>query len=57
MLVQSNFGGILNINGAPVGRELGQYYLRDETGHVEGVKDKADGLCMMVIATDRGSDL
>ncbi|HSP62828.1 MAG TPA: P1 family peptidase, partial [Pyrinomonadaceae bacterium] len=30
VLVQTNFGGILTINGAPVGRELGQYYLKDE---------------------------
>jgi D-aminopeptidase len=32
VLVQTNFGGILTINGAPVGRELGQYYLKDELG-------------------------
>lgn len=30
VLVQSNFGGVLTINGAPVGRELGKYYLKDE---------------------------
>src|SRR5947207_1976905 len=29
VLVQSNFGGVLTIAGAPVGRELGQYYLKD----------------------------
>ena len=56
VLVQSNFGGILTINGAPVGQELGQYYLRNETSQVEGVKDKADGSCMMVIATDAPLD-
>jgi D-aminopeptidase len=56
VLVQSNFGGILTINGAPVGQELGQYYLRNETGQVEGVRDKADGSCMMVIATDAPLD-
>lgn len=33
VLVQSNFGGILNIAGAPVGRELGRYSFR---GSVEG---------------------
>ncbi|HET7040076.1 MAG TPA: P1 family peptidase, partial [Gemmatimonadales bacterium] len=32
VLVQSNYGGILQINGAPVGRELGRYYLRDQVG-------------------------
>ena len=30
ILVQTNFGGVLTINGAPVGRELGNYYLKDE---------------------------
>jgi len=34
VLVQSNFGGVLSIAGAPVGRELGRYYLRNETGLV-----------------------
>src|SRR2546421_12092169 len=28
VLVQTNFGGVLAISGAPVGRELGQYYLQ-----------------------------
>jgi D-aminopeptidase len=32
VLVQSNYGGILQINGAPVGRELGRYYLREQLG-------------------------
>jgi D-aminopeptidase len=30
VLVQTNFGGVLTINGAPVGRELGRYYLREQ---------------------------
>src|SRR5262249_47510950 len=30
VLVQTNFGGVLTINGAPVGRELGRYYLKDQ---------------------------
>jgi D-aminopeptidase len=38
VLVQTNFGGILSIAGAPVGRELGQYYLKD---YVEGGKHSA----------------
>jgi D-aminopeptidase len=29
-LVQTNYGGVLSINGAPVGRELGRFYLREE---------------------------
>lgn len=28
VLVQTNFGGVLTVAGAPVGRELGRYYLR-----------------------------
>jgi D-aminopeptidase len=35
VLVQSNFGGVLTINGAPVGRELGKYYLKDEIEKAE----------------------
>jgi D-aminopeptidase len=54
--VQTNFGGILTIAGAPVGQELGQYYLRKELQQQGGVKDKADGSCMMVIATDAPLD-
>src|SRR5690606_12524746 len=30
VLVQTNFGGVLSIAGAPVGKELGQYYLSEE---------------------------
>lgn len=50
VLVQSNFGGVLTIAGAPVGRELGQYYFKDQ---IEG---SADGSCMMVVATDAPLD-
>lgn len=32
VLVQTNFGGVLTIAGAPVGRELGCYYLKEELG-------------------------
>jgi D-aminopeptidase len=46
VLVQSNFGGVLQINGAPVGRELGKYYMSD------ALNDDPDGSCMMVVATD-----
>lgn len=45
-LVQTNFGGILHINGAPVGRELNRYYLKRQLQKIH------DGSCMMVIATD-----
>lgn len=47
VLVQSNFGGVLQIDGAPVGVELGQYFLKD---HVDN--DAADGSIIIVVATD-----
>lgn len=47
VLVQTNFGGVLNINGAPVGRELKNFYMRETEEEY-----KADGSCMIVIATD-----
>ena len=40
VLVQSNFGGILQIAGAPVGRELGRYSFRAQ---VEGVGQVRQG--------------
>jgi D-aminopeptidase len=56
VLVQTNFGGVLTIAGAPVGQELGQYYLRKELQQAGGRKDKADGSCMIVVATDAPLD-
>lgn len=56
VLVQTNFGGVLAIAGAPVGEELGQYYLREELNHEGTSKDKADGSCMIVVATDAPLD-
>jgi D-aminopeptidase len=50
VLVQSNFGGILEVNGAPVGKKLGRYYLKDVVNAAEDLS--ADGSCMMVVATD-----
>jgi D-aminopeptidase len=55
VLVQTNFGGVLSIAGAPVGQELGRYYLHNELQEGSG-KDKADGSCMIVIATDAPID-
>lgn len=46
VLVQTNFGGILRINGAPVGEELKNHYLARHSTH------QLDGSCMIVIATD-----
>jgi D-aminopeptidase len=56
ILVQTNFGGVLTIAGAPVGQELGQYYLRNELQQPGTGKDKADGSCMIVVATDAPLD-
>jgi len=56
VLVQTNFGGVLTIAGAPVGEELGRYYLRQELGEPGSGKDKSDGSCMMIIATDAPID-
>ena len=53
VLVQSNFGGVLTINGAPVGQELGRYYLKDELSTAQSTPD---GSIIMVIATDAPVD-
>jgi D-aminopeptidase len=47
VLVQSNFGGVLQVLGAPVGRELGRYAFKDA---VE--RERGDGSIMIVVATD-----
>ena len=67
VLVQSNFGGILQIAGAPVGRELGRYAFRGQVERGGGGAEGGDGgpssrgeerdgesqgSIMMVVATD-----
>lgn len=58
VLVQSNFGGILQMNGAPVGVELGQYAFAEQVrpGDEQSYDPQADvqewGSIMMVVATD-----
>ena len=57
VLVQSNFGGVLTVAGAPVGQELGRYYLRGllqggGAGASDGDGESPDGSIMMVVATD-----
>jgi D-aminopeptidase len=47
ILVQTNYGGILSIGGAPVGRELDRYYLRNQVDRHDG-----DGSIMIVVATN-----
>lgn len=51
VLVQSNFGGVLQINGVPVGVELGKYSFK-------GLKNEygEDGSCMVVVMTDAPLD-
>ena len=56
VLLQTNFGGVLTIAGAPIGRELGQYHLRQELQQAGQGKDRADGSCMIVVATDAPLD-
>jgi D-aminopeptidase len=56
VLVQTNFGGVLSIAGAPVGVELGQYYLRQELKQAGNGTDHANGSCMIVVATDAPVD-
>ena len=51
VLVQTNYGGVLTMNGAPVGRELGTYSFVDELA-APGDGDREDGSIMMVVATD-----
>ena len=46
VLVQTNFGGVLQMDGVPVGEELKKFYLRDQ------LNDPVDGSCMIVVATD-----
>ena len=51
VLVQTNYGGVLTMNGAPVGRELGTYSFVDQLA-APGDRDREDGSIMMVVATD-----
>ena len=46
VLVQTNFGGVLEINGVPIAKELGSYPYKEQ------IAEKADGSCMMVVITD-----
>ena len=50
VLVQTNFGGVLTIDGAPVGEELNKYYLSDQ------LNNPVDGSCMILVATDAPLD-
>src|SRR5690606_30824597 len=70
VLVQSNFGGVLTIDGVPVGEELGQFYLKstltstssgsadskNPKSKIRNPKSIADGSIIIVIATDAPLD-
>ncbi len=47
VLVQTNFGGVLQIDGVPVGKELGRYSYRNQL-----MQERGDGSVIIVIATD-----
>ena len=57
VLVQTNFGGILSIAGAPIAKELGNHYLKNYLEENKGAANRtpeqtADGSIMIVVATD-----
>lgn len=47
VLVQTNYGGILSVDGKSVGKKLDQYFMKDVVD-----KGDADGSIIVVIATD-----
>ena len=55
VLVQSNFGGLLIVDGVPVGEELAAERGRARAESEEDL-DLADGSIMMVVATDAPAD-
>ena len=55
VLVQSNFGGVLTIDGVPVGKLLRRYAFGPPAPWQTGT-DQADGSCMIVVATDAPLD-
>lgn len=50
VLVQTNHGGVLQIQGIPVGVLLGRYYMSRD------LEDSAAGSCMIIVATDAPLD-
>jgi D-aminopeptidase len=54
-LVQSNFGGVLTIDGLRVGERVGRYSFQgelEEGGKASKTEPEDDGSCMIVLATD-----
>ncbi len=59
VIVQSNYGGVLTMDGAPVGKVLGRYSYRptgQQANGPSGQDDRGDGSCMIVVATDAPLD-
>jgi D-aminopeptidase len=62
VLVQTNFGGVLQIAGVPIGVELGKYYLKESVesaqniSNTKNLNNNADGSIIIVIATDAPID-
>ena len=50
VLVQTNFGGVLQINGVNVGKELGKFDFSNQ------LLNNIDGSCMIIVATDAPLD-
>lgn len=50
VLVQTNHGGVFQINGYPIGVRLGKYYMKND------LEEFGDGSCMVVVATDAPLD-
>jgi D-aminopeptidase len=53
VIVQSNYGGILEIDGVQVGQKLNEYSFKN---HVIPQANTADGSCMMIVITDAPID-
>lgn len=53
VLVQSNYGGVLTMDGVPVGKLLGRYAYQPKPAAQD---DHGDGSCMIVVATDAPLD-
>jgi D-aminopeptidase len=54
VLVQSNYGGVLTMDGVPIGKILGRYAYQPGAGPAADAS--GDGSCMVVVATDAPLD-
>ncbi len=56
VLVQTNYGGVMTIGGAPVGKSLGRYAYREAVASSTESSDPGDGSIMIVVATNAPLD-